>query len=162
MPSIKSSKVFLKSHPAVQFDIQTLTWNKCKVENYAHTAPIMKLLSIFTLFSYKNLSLFNTCSENYKCNALLHIRKQENQSCRRNVLWLSAHMSLKEPTPHIGREFSVLSQLMHWFFAPNVMLSVHPTGTGISSPMFIQCTFTVPLSLSLVKCCPRGDILILD
>lgn len=78
IPSTKSWKLFLKIHPTVQFDIQTLTWNKCKVGNDAHTAPVMKLLSIFTLFSYKNISLFNTYSKNYKCNALLHTRRQEN------------------------------------------------------------------------------------
>lgn len=161
MPSIKSSKLFIKSHPTVQFDIQTFAWNKCNVENDAHTAPVKKLLSIFTLFSYKTLSLFHTSSENCKCSALLHIRKEENKSCRRrNVLWLSVHMSLKRPTPHTGREFSLLA-LTSWFVAPNMILCVPPIGPGTNSPMYTQCAFTVD-SLPPVKRWPRGDILILD
>lgn len=141
---LRVQKVFIKSHPTVQFDIQTLVWNKCKVWNDAHTATVMKLLFIFTLFSHKNLFLFNICSENYKCSST-HKKTWKLKLRRKNVLWLSAHMSLKGPTLHIGREFSLFS-LTFWFVAPSMILCVHPTGTGMNSPMYIQCTFTVSLS----------------
>lgn len=151
--------MFIKSHPTVQFDIQTLVRNKCKGLNDAHTATVMKLLSIFTLFSHKNLFLFNICSENYKCST--HKKTWKLKLRRKNVLWLSFCSHVLERTNPSHRK-RIQSLLINFLICCSKYDSLCPSNRHWNElthvyPMYIHC-----VSLSLVKCWPRGGILLLD